>query len=280
MAVADLVAEWFETDLLQAAVAARAIFGTARARGRRAPARCCCSARRSIRRRRQQRHGQGGPGALVTAHGGGGARGGREIRTGAESRRSLVRDGRAAGVVLADGTEIPARAVVSNADPRRTLLRWSIRSSSTRRSCSGSATTAARHGREGELRAVGAAGVRGRRQSRGRPARPGPHRPGHRLPRARVRRVEVRRDLGRALSRRHDPVARRSVAVPAGPARHVGLRAVRALQARAGMSTGTPSADRSRPPCCARSSATRRDCERSSSIARSSRRSISRQPTA
>ena len=29
MAVADLVAEWFETDLLQAAVAARAIHGTA-----------------------------------------------------------------------------------------------------------------------------------------------------------------------------------------------------------------------------------------------------------
>jgi len=29
MAAADLVAEWFETDLLQAAVAARGVFGTA-----------------------------------------------------------------------------------------------------------------------------------------------------------------------------------------------------------------------------------------------------------
>jgi hypothetical protein len=29
MAVADLVAEWFETDLLQAAIAARGIHGTA-----------------------------------------------------------------------------------------------------------------------------------------------------------------------------------------------------------------------------------------------------------
>jgi len=35
----------------------------------------------------------------------------------------LVRDGRAAGVLLEDGTEIPATAVVSNADPHRTLLR-------------------------------------------------------------------------------------------------------------------------------------------------------------
>jgi phytoene dehydrogenase-like protein len=33
-----------------------------------------------------------------------------------------VRDGRALGVLLADGTEIQARAVISNADPRRTFL--------------------------------------------------------------------------------------------------------------------------------------------------------------
>jgi phytoene dehydrogenase-like protein len=35
----------------------------------------------------------------------------------------LVKDGRAAGVVLEGGEEIPARAVVSNADPRTTFLR-------------------------------------------------------------------------------------------------------------------------------------------------------------
>ena len=39
MAVADLVAEWFETELLQAAVAARGIFGTAQGPGPPAPAR-------------------------------------------------------------------------------------------------------------------------------------------------------------------------------------------------------------------------------------------------
>jgi phytoene dehydrogenase-like protein len=35
----------------------------------------------------------------------------------------LVRGGRAAGVALSDGTEIEARAVISNADPKRTFLR-------------------------------------------------------------------------------------------------------------------------------------------------------------
>ena len=37
-------------------------------------------------------------------------------------RRIDVRGGRARGVVLEDGTEIPARLVVSNADPKRTFL--------------------------------------------------------------------------------------------------------------------------------------------------------------
>jgi phytoene dehydrogenase-like protein len=36
--------------------------------------------------------------------------------------RILVRNGRAMGVALASGEQIPARVVVSNADPRRTLL--------------------------------------------------------------------------------------------------------------------------------------------------------------
>jgi phytoene dehydrogenase-like protein len=45
-----------------------------------------------------------------------------EIRTGADVRRILVRDGAAAGVALADGTEILAPTVVSGADPRQTFL--------------------------------------------------------------------------------------------------------------------------------------------------------------
>ena len=45
-----------------------------------------------------------------------------EIRCRAEVAQIVVKDGAAVGVVLANGEEIPARAVVSNADPKRTLL--------------------------------------------------------------------------------------------------------------------------------------------------------------
>jgi phytoene dehydrogenase-like protein len=38
--------------------------------------------------------------------------------------RINVSEGRAAGVVLANGEEIPASLVLSGADPRRTLLEW------------------------------------------------------------------------------------------------------------------------------------------------------------
>ena len=47
---------------------------------------------------------------------------GAEIRTSCEVVRIKVKDGVAGGVDLADGEEIEARAVVSNADPKRTLL--------------------------------------------------------------------------------------------------------------------------------------------------------------
>src|SRR5437016_14432662 len=45
------------------------------------------------------------------------------IRTGAEVRRVLVREGRAVGVELADGNRIESSVVRSNADPKRTFLR-------------------------------------------------------------------------------------------------------------------------------------------------------------
>ncbi|HMC57502.1 MAG TPA: NAD(P)/FAD-dependent oxidoreductase [Gemmatimonadaceae bacterium] len=47
---------------------------------------------------------------------------GAEIRTGARVDRINAKDGAVAGVALEDGTEILADAVVSTADPRRTLL--------------------------------------------------------------------------------------------------------------------------------------------------------------
>jgi phytoene dehydrogenase-like protein len=65
---------------------------------------------------------RGGMGAVAEAL----ARRARErgvtIRTDAEVDRVLVQGGRAVGVVTVAGEEVPARAVVSNADPRRTFL--------------------------------------------------------------------------------------------------------------------------------------------------------------
>ena len=48
---------------------------------------------------------------------------GATLQTGASADRILVENGRAIGVALADGTEIRSRAVVSNADPKRTFLK-------------------------------------------------------------------------------------------------------------------------------------------------------------
>src|SRR4029450_7021688 len=45
-----------------------------------------------------------------------------EIRTESAVQRVAIRSGRATGVVLADGTQIDAAIVVSNADPKRTFL--------------------------------------------------------------------------------------------------------------------------------------------------------------
>ena len=48
---------------------------------------------------------------------------GAEIRTGCEVIEIRVQDGAATGVLLSTGEEIQAKAVISNADPKRTLLK-------------------------------------------------------------------------------------------------------------------------------------------------------------
>lgn len=123
MAAADLVSEWFETDLLQAAVAARGVFGTAQG-----PWSAGSGAVLLLNAAVDPAPGgssisvKGGPGALSAAMAEAARAAGVTIRTSASVARILVRDGKAAGVVLEDGTEIAAGAVVSNADPRRTFL--------------------------------------------------------------------------------------------------------------------------------------------------------------
>ena len=68
-------------------------------------------------------HVMGGMGAITAAMAEACRARGVELRTGTTVAQVRVRAGRADGVVLADGSEIAARIVVSNADPKRTFLR-------------------------------------------------------------------------------------------------------------------------------------------------------------
>ena len=124
MAVADLVAEFFETELLRATIAARGIFGTflgpwsagtslvllLRAAADPNPA-------------GENFFAAGGAGSITQAMAAAAQQAGAEIRTGAEVIEIQIKDGRAEGVVLSTGEQIRARAVISNADPKRTLLK-------------------------------------------------------------------------------------------------------------------------------------------------------------
>jgi phytoene dehydrogenase-like protein len=67
-------------------------------------------------------HVMGGMGSITQALATAGRKLGVEIRTSASVARIDVRHGRARSVVLEDGTEIRARMILSNADPKRTFL--------------------------------------------------------------------------------------------------------------------------------------------------------------
>jgi phytoene dehydrogenase-like protein len=124
MAVADLVAEFFENDLLRAIVAARGIFGTflgpwsagtALVLLLRAAADANPAGGNSF--------AAGGMGAVTQAMAKAVQQAGAEIRTGAEVAEIKIKDGAVRGVILANGEEIQAHAVISNADPKRTFLK-------------------------------------------------------------------------------------------------------------------------------------------------------------
>ena len=66
---------------------------------------------------------EGGMGSITNAMAARARSLGAEIRTQSPVASVLVRDGQAKGVVLRDGEEIRARVVVSNADPKRSLLK-------------------------------------------------------------------------------------------------------------------------------------------------------------
>ena len=67
-------------------------------------------------------HVIGGMGSITQAMAAAGKKAGVEIRTNASVAHMEVRQGRARSVILEDGTELRARIVLSNADPKRTFL--------------------------------------------------------------------------------------------------------------------------------------------------------------
>src|SRR6266849_4901688 len=123
MAVADLAAEWFETESLRALVAARGISGAFAGPW---------SAGTSVALLLQAANGgnpfapstlvKGGMGALTNALAQAAMEAGAEIRTGAEVVKVQVKDGKAAGVVLESGAEIPSWTTLSSHDPGITIL--------------------------------------------------------------------------------------------------------------------------------------------------------------
>ena len=124
MAVADLVNEYFETELLRATIAARGIFGTFLGPW------SAGSALVMLIRAASDPHpagsasfAVGGMGAVTQAMASSAKAAGVEFRNGVEVIEVRVKDGVATGVVLSTGEEIQTSAVISNADPKRTLLK-------------------------------------------------------------------------------------------------------------------------------------------------------------
>lgn len=123
MAIADFVAEFFETELLRATIAARGIFGTSLGPW------SAGSTAVLLLRAAADAHPvgsaafpRGGLGAFTEALAEAAKRAGAEIRTDAEVAHVRVKDGAVNGVALADGEEISCEAVVSGVNPKRTFF--------------------------------------------------------------------------------------------------------------------------------------------------------------
>ena len=124
MSSADYLDEWFETEALKATKSASGIIGTFQ--GPRSPGTAYVLLHHYMGEIdgvfRAWGFAKGGNGSVSAAIAAAARERGVHIRTNAAVERVLVKGGRARGVVLEGGEEIPAKIVVSGADPRRTFL--------------------------------------------------------------------------------------------------------------------------------------------------------------
>ncbi len=124
MSSADLLDEWFETDVLKATKAASGIIGTFL--GPRSPGTAYVLLHHYMGELdgvfRAWGFAKGGTGSVSEAIASAAREFGADIRCDASVARVLVKDGRATGVALENGDELAARVVVSSLDPRRSFL--------------------------------------------------------------------------------------------------------------------------------------------------------------
>jgi phytoene dehydrogenase-like protein len=123
MAVADLAGEWFDSEPLRATIVAGGVLGSFLGPW------SAGSAAVLLMLGAGEGHpvasgwfAAGGPHTLADALASAARQAGVDIRTGADVSRIEATDGAATGVTLASGETLTARAVVSSADPKRTLL--------------------------------------------------------------------------------------------------------------------------------------------------------------
>jgi phytoene dehydrogenase-like protein len=125
MSVADLLNEWFESELLKATLAGSGLLGSfvgPRQQG---------TSYLFLHHQLGESNGafrtagfvRGGAGNLAQALARAAQQHGAEIRTHTEAAKIITRDGAAMGVMLQDGNEILADVVISNADVKRTFLK-------------------------------------------------------------------------------------------------------------------------------------------------------------
>ena len=123
MAAADFVAEFFDTELIRAAIAARGIFGTSLG-----PWSAGSTAVLLLRAAADSHpvgpaaFPRGGLGAFTQALADSARHAGAEIRTDTEAQHVRIKNGAVSAVVLTDGEEISTNAVVSGVDPKRTFF--------------------------------------------------------------------------------------------------------------------------------------------------------------
>jgi len=123
MAVADFVAEFFDTELLRAAIAARGIFGA-----NLGPWSAGSTAVLLLRAAADSHpigsaaFPRGGLGEFSRALAEAAKAAGAEIRPNAAVQQIRTKNGAVSGVVLSDGEEITCQAVVSGVDPKRTFF--------------------------------------------------------------------------------------------------------------------------------------------------------------